>query len=283
MAVTGKKRENVDFSKKVGLFEGQVICVNPSVEEYEEVLGIQLSEDSKATEYLGEKEGVNMVRISIWLKDVKTEDKYAMQFFLKDEFRSNKDRDKDQYINNVGVCSWAQDSESLPSWFAERPYRKARVGEEELYEFLRSWLKLNYKDADTTLELSWKKLIKGDVSEIREQIDGEFDGNVVVMATVVVKETDDGIKEYQGIYNKAFLDPVYLKYFRNVDYTNDEVVSKLRKRKPKDLKPYERFILNITGEYGCKDIFRLKEVSDYNPDDFLVAKGDVIQNDDASY
>ena len=283
MAVTGKRREEKDFSKKVGLFEGQVICINPTTEQYEEVLGISLSEDSKATEYLGEKDGVDMVRISFWIKDVKTDEKYSMPFFLKDEYRTNKDGDKFQFINSVGVCSWAQDEETLPSWFVERSYRKAKVGEEELYEFLRSWLKLNYRDADTVLELTWKKLLRGDVSELSEQIDGDFDGNVAFLATVVVKETDDGIKEYQGVYNRAFLDPVYLKHFRNVDYKSEEVVSKLRKRKPKDLKPYERFVLVVVGEYGCRDCYTLKDVTDYNPDDFLVATEKTIQNDDPSY
>ena len=56
--IGGEKRqspvfEEKDFPKKIGLFEARVIAVNPTAEEYSDVLGRQLKEDSKATEYLG--------------------------------------------------------------------------------------------------------------------------------------------------------------------------------------------------------------------------------------
>jgi hypothetical protein len=45
-----------------------------------------------------------------------------------------------QYINSVGNCSWAADPNDLPDWFKARDYRVLKIGEEELYEFLRTWL-----------------------------------------------------------------------------------------------------------------------------------------------
>jgi hypothetical protein len=36
------------------LFEANVIAINPTAEEFKDILGMELKEDSKATEYLGE-------------------------------------------------------------------------------------------------------------------------------------------------------------------------------------------------------------------------------------
>ena len=56
-----------------------------------------------------------------------------------------------------------------------------------------------------------------------------------------------------------------------------------RAKKSKDLKPYERFVLDVTGEYGCKDFYILKDIRDYNPEDNLVASDKPIADDDSSY
>lgn len=50
--IGGKVKQG--FKKKVGLFEASVIIVNPTAEEFKDVLGIELSEDSKQAQYLGE-------------------------------------------------------------------------------------------------------------------------------------------------------------------------------------------------------------------------------------
>jgi len=77
--IGGEKRESVqfeekDFPKKVGLFEAKVIAVNPTREEYSDILGRQLSEESKATNYLGtSKDGNSRLRLDFWLEEVRTE------------------------------------------------------------------------------------------------------------------------------------------------------------------------------------------------------------------
>lgn len=287
MNIGGKKREqvNLDFSKKIGLFSAKVLTINPDAEEYKEVLGMELKEDSKATEYLGEsKEGNKTLRIDVWLEEVKNKDKFKLTFFLEDKEKENKDGTKKQYINNIGVCSWASDENELPKWFSQRDYREAYVGEEELYSFLRTWLgSLDYRDAETVLSIEWKKLMKGNVKDLKSQVDGEWCTNFVSLATVKTVEKDGEVKEYQNIYNKAFLPEYTLKNFRNVDYSNPSVLASLKAKKTKDLKPHEKFVVNITGEYGSKDFFSLKDLKDYNPDDNLVASDKVILDDDADY
>ena len=288
MNIGGKKREASQFTetqKKVGLFEGKVIAINPSVEEYKEVLGMELKEDSKATEYLGEsQDGNTTLRVDFWLEEVKSKDKFKVTFFLEDKEKENKDATKKQYINNVGTCSWADDPNNLPKWFSERDYRVANAGEEDFYSFVKTWLgELDYRDAETTLQLDWKKLMKGNLKDIKSQVNGEYCTNIVALATIKTVIKEDETKEYQGVYNRGFLPAYSIKQFRVVDFTSPSILSGLKGKKSKDLKPHERFVLNVTGEYGCKDFFILKELKDYNPDDNLVSSNEPMSSDGDDY
>jgi hypothetical protein len=288
-SIGGKKRENTgggDFSKKVGLFEANVVAINPTIEEFKDILGMELKEDSKAAEYLGEtKDGNTYLRIDVWLQKVNAEDKFKVSFFLEDKERENKDGTKNQYINSIGMCSWAGDENDLAEWFTKgRDYRIAYTGEEDLYNFMRTWLAdLDYRDADTVLQLEWKKLMRGNVKDLKDQIDGEWAKSVAALATVIVKERDGESKEYQGIYNKAFLGGYALKQFRLVDYGSKRVQGDLKNKKPRDLKAHEKFVMNVIGEYGCKDYYILKDLQDYNADDNLVASDAFISEDGDDY
>ena len=286
--IGGKKKETTNYegsSKKVGLFEAKVIAINPDAEEYKDLLGIELKEDSKATEYLGKsKDGNNTLRIDVWLENVKDGEKFKTTFFLENAERENKDQTKKQYINSIGSCTWADDPNNLPEWFKSRENRVAYLGEEELYNFLRTWLgNLDYRDAETTLQLDWKKLMKGNVSDLKDQVDGEYSVNVVALATIKTVIKDDETKEYQGVYNKAFLPAYTIKQFRLVDFSKPDVISGLKAKKSKDLKPHERFVLTVTGEYGCRDFYILKDLKEYNSEDNLVASNDTISEDGSDF
>jgi hypothetical protein len=286
--IGGKKKEQVqqtEYAKKVGLFEANVIAVNPNAEEYNDILGIELKEDSKAVEYLGKsQDGNTTLRVDFWLEEVKNKDRFKVTFFLENKEKENKDATKKQYINDVGVCSWAADANDLPEWFAKRDYRVAFVGEEELYNFMRTWLgNLDYRDASTTLQLDWKSLMKGNVKDIKGQVGGEYSISVLALATIKTVVKNDETKEYQGVYNKAFLPAYNLKQFRLIDYSRADVLSGIRQKKSKDLRPHERFVLNVTGEYGCKDFYILKDMKDYNADDNLVASDSILSEDGSDY
>jgi len=282
--IQGDQREQKqvqEFAKKVGLFEAEVVAINPTAEEYKEALDIELPAESKATEYLGKsRDGNTYLRVDVWLKDVKSGDKFKTTFFLEDKERENKDGSKKQYINNIGRCAWADDPNNLADWFAKRDYRVAYVGEEELYEFLRTWLgKLDFMKEDSVLQADWKKLMKGNVSELKSQVDGAYCTNIGALATVIMKEKDGESKEYQGVYNKAFLPAYALKNFRLINYNDGTVQSALRGKKLKDLKPHERFVINVTGEYGCRDFYVLRDLKEYNAEDNLVASDAVLSDD----
>jgi beta-glucanase (GH16 family) len=183
------------------------------------------------------------------------------------------------------MCTWAADENDLAEWFTKgRDYRVAYVGEEDFYNFLRTWLsELDYRDAKTVLQIEWKKLMRGNIKDLRDQVNGEYDKSIVALATVIVKERDGESKEYQGIYSKAFVGGYALKQFRLVDYSNPKTQESLKNKKPRDLKAHEKFVLNIIGEYGCKDYYTLKDIQDYNPDDNLVASDSYISEDGDDY
>lgn len=284
MNIGGKKKEQQQFEapvRKVGLFEANVIAINPNAEECKDILGFEPKEDSKALEYLGtSQDGNTTLRVDVWLEEVKNKEKFKVTFFLEDKEKVNKDGTKKQYINSIGSCSWAADANDLPSWFASREYRVAFVGEEDLYNFLRTWLgNLDYRDAETTLSLDWKKMMKGNVKDLKDQVDGEWCTPVVALATVKTVIKDEETKEYQGVYNKAFLPAYSLKQFRVMDFSNSKTVDSLKLKKSKDLKPHERFVVNVTGEYGCRDFYILKDLKEYNSEDNLVASDRTIADD----
>lgn len=283
--IKGRVRENKEFGSVVGLGEVEVICINPNREEFKEILGMDLKEDSKADEYLGEsKDGNRTCRIDVWVKAVKTGKKDKITFFLEDKVRENKDSTKKQYINDQGSSSWADDENNLPDWFKKRDYREAKNGEEDLYNFLRTWLgKLDYRDAETVLSLPWKDLITGKLKDIKSQLGGEYCTTFVALYTVKTVEKDGESKQYQSIYNKAFLPTFALKNFRLVDYDKEEVIEAIKRKKPKDQKIHEKFVLAVKGEYGCRDSMVLKDLIPFNPEDFLVASDKVLQNDDPGY
>lgn len=311
MAIGGKERETTNFvevPKYVGLFEGRVVAINPSAEEFAKLTNQpedwEPKEDSKMFEYLGEsKDGNIYLRVDVWLEETKKrkeiiiEDgeevekdvnrKFKITFFLEDKQRENKDGTRLQYINSVGLCTWAEDENDIPDWFKkDREYRVAFAGEEQLYDFMRKWLsKLDYRNAETVLQLEWKKLMRGNVKELRDQINGEWSDNVICLATVEAKEKDDGtIAEYQKVYNRDFLYPYAMKYFRTVNYADPEVLARLKAKKPRELKPHEKFVLNVTDEeYGCKDYYILKDLTEYDTSMNFAASEKTISEEHPDY
>jgi hypothetical protein len=276
-----EQKQTQEFAKKVGLFEAEVIAINPTAQEYKEVLGIELPEDSKATDYLGKSRDNNTyLRVDVWIKEVKNGDKFKITFFLEDKERENKDRTKKQYINNIGRCTWADDVNNLPDWFTKREHRVAFVGEEELYEFLRMWLgKLDYMKDDSVLQADWRKLMKGNLSELKAQVDGAYCTTIGALATIVMREKDGKNMEYQSVYNKAFFPAYSLKNFRLINYGDVTVQTTLRNKKLKELKPHERFVVNVTGEYGCRDYYILRDLKEYSSKENMVASDAVITDD----
>jgi hypothetical protein len=285
MAIGGSKREipqGGDFPKKVGIFEAKVIAINPNEREYKDILGIELKEDSNATNYYDDVK--KKLRVNVWLQDVNSDFKTNATFWLEHGEKENKDATKKQYINSIGVCSWASSPDLLPVWFLKRDYRVAHIGEEEFLGFVRIWLGgLDFSDLSTEIMLDWKKVMSGDLKDLKEQIDGEFTQTVGALATVKTVDKEDGPKSYQNIFIKSFFPGYSIKSMRVVDYNNPDVVRGLTFRKSAELKMHERFVVNVAGEYGCKDYYTFKELHDYDPEANLVESDKVIAADSSDF
>lgn len=285
MAIGGSKREipqGGDFAKKVGIFEAKVIAINPNAQEFKDILGMELKEDSNATNYYDDVK--KKLRVNVWLQDVNSDFKTNATFWLEHGEKENKDATKKQYINSIGVCSWASSPDLLPVWFLKRDYRVAHIGEEEFLGFVRMWLGgLDFSDMDTEIMLDWKKVMSGNLKDLKDQIDGEFTQTVGALATVKTVEKEDGPKSYQNIFIKSFFPGYSIKSMRVVDYNNPDVVRGLTFRKSAELKMHERFVVNVAGEYGCKDYYTFKELHDYDPDSNLVESDKVIAADSSDF
>jgi len=282
MSIKGKAREQKEFVKKTGFFEGEVIAINPDREKLEKILSTTLEKDP---EYLSKDEaGKTKVNIVAWVKDVKSGELRNIRFFLKDVERENKDKTKKQYINNVGMTTWADSPENLALWFAERPHRVAHEGEEELYNFAVTWLnKLDTRDAETVLSFDWSKLMKGNVKEIADQIAGEYSGTICCLVTMRTVDKEGQPMEYEQVYNKEFLPGYAMKQIR-LRKIDDSFIEGAKATERKKRSKLQKFILNIKDEqYGIQDHFTLGELTPYDPSKNITAGNSVISEDDASY
>ena len=126
--------------------------------------------------------------------------------------------------------------------------------------------------------MEWKDLMKGNVSELRDQIEISEKETIVALATVKVVETSDGVKEYQSVFNKAFMPSYALRQIRQIN-VNKDYISRIGKKLPKELKVYDRFILKVAGDYGCKDFYTFSDLKEYNAADNFVASDKVITDD----
>jgi hypothetical protein len=49
-----------------------------------------------------------------------------------------------------------------------------------------------------------EKVNENNTKDLADQINGEWATNVGALATVVIKDKDGAIQEYQGVYNRGF-------------------------------------------------------------------------------
>jgi hypothetical protein len=256
---TEKPKTQGNFSKYVGIFNANVVAVNPTKEELGKLLDTTIEKDLDYTG-VNEESGAKKLTLSFWLKEDLTGNLFNVRFGLEDTIVKSK-TDKFQFINNIGTTSYAESEENVPSFLTEngREIRKARKGEELLYNFLRKWLSnLNYEDSSTELMLDWKKLISGKTTEIKDAINDFKDQQICALATV--RTTEEG-KEYQAVYSYDFLPSFALDCFTG--------------KKNKNYKSVDRFIQKVSDrEYGCKDYYELKPMMEYDPSKNVVNNTD---------
>lgn len=289
MKSTVKESNFEQQSKVVGFAEVNVVALNPNRQQLNKLLNRDDADDDKEIEYVSEKDGVDRVRLSFWLREVKTGRLFSHNILLSKQNKTNQDATKVQIVNQTGTTTWVPfiveneevtenpDYSVLPKWFtefqmkdegkeplklADKKYRIAYSGEEDLTTFLLGWTKFNpfpqnsVQAEETVLIEDVEKLFIGNVKELSSIIGSDFDKSFVVLAGVRTNP-DDADKQYQVIWNKGFLPANFIKYINNgcnfpTDYTK---------------KVWKRFTDGVSGEYGFQAFYKLEPMTDYNKDE----------------
>ena len=236
---TGKEStEGASIKRYIGIGPVHVLAINPTKEELSKLYnGANIDNEP---EYLGtaevgpegNKKKVNQVRLDFIIKTdpekcdgIETTTKAT--FFLRQDYRFNKDQTKVQIIDKYGRTAWATPEEvkskSIPQ-YASGPanidvdYRPAYIGEEELTNFIKDYLNIpncmNYvngawvdktpaekAEAEARLD-NIDSYFKGDFKELKKIV--SYQPNNKVKALFGVKTTADN-KQYQAIYTQKFL------------------------------------------------------------------------------
>lgn len=211
-----------------------MLAINPNKEQLEKLYNTQLE---NTPEYIGEievgedKHKVANVRLDFIVKTDANrcngiEFTTKVTFFIRKEYRYNRDHTKVQVIDKYGRTAWVTVEQAktheIPIYSNGQPanidkdYRPAYHGEEDLTNFLKSYLNIpnvmkyvNEKwvmvDRPSDCEARLEKIadyFKGDFSELRQAIQLQPTNKVKVLFGVRI--TDDN-KQYQTVYNQMFL------------------------------------------------------------------------------
>ena len=247
-----------------------VLGVNPNKAELEKLYNTQIE---NAPEYIGEVEvngnKVPNVRIDFIVKTdpekcggIEFTTKVA--FFIRKEFRVNRDGSKVQVIDKYGRTAWVTkeqyNNKEIPVYSngpanIDKDYRACYHGEEDLTNFIKAYLNIpnvmkyvnekwvmvdNPADSEARLE-NIESYFKGDFSELKSVIALQPSNKVKVLFGV--RTTDDN-KQYQAVYNQMFLK-------NNInDYS--KLDADLQERKAAGAYPTTEFVVGDLKEYNVE-------------------------------
>ena len=261
MSIGGVKDNTAAVGLRIGATTGQPLIVNPSVKEMKELLGFN---NPKETEYTLKEEGIKQLRLVIWFKDVETGRKIPCNIRLQD--KPVESNGKVRYVDHKGNTTiWIANESELPSFMKENEYWVARSGEVELYKFIKAYTDPLKKYADVTRKVDWKKLMKGDVSELNETIGKEFTNDVLLTLSVRMGKVDNGFKAFQSMYNRDFVPGDLIRFIDN----------------PEESSQLKYYISQLTHhKVGCKEFFGegkvLRKAHEYDPAKHAVSTDDPI-------
>lgn len=219
------------IKRYIGVAPVTIAAVNPTKERLEEIYGTTLD---KAPEYTGvqEIEGkqVPYARVDFIVKTVADKcDGIDMttriSYFVRKEYRFNRDHTKVQVIDKYGRTAWVTKEQAtnheIPMYSngpanLDKDYRPCYHGEEDLTNFIKAYLVIpnvqRYVDGkwvmvDNPSECEARlseveKLFDGNFKEIQEII--SYQPNNKVKVLFGVRTTDDG-KQYQAAYTQMVL------------------------------------------------------------------------------
>lgn len=309
MAITGKiKTEGTgsSYTKSYGLAAYEILGVNLSNKELKE-LGFYVKDEEldQDREFVKERDGVATVMLEFVAKSVGSNSKLRkFAFYLENKNARNseeKERALYKFINDQGKTAWSTTPATYTALSPQYAHyftgadddfnpRPAKRGEEEFMLFMRNCMAINYKEGGT-ISYNVKKLFNGNFKELQADLETDFLSTILVATTIKVKETEDGIKEYESFYPYAFAPGSYYKAVASKgEFTQNDINAihekiannKAKVGKKQWVTPLEELIAKMTDEnYPCKDIYHLGVVKDFASTEHVeTAKSAIISEED---
>jgi len=280
-----QRKEKQEYGGLVtGMFKGIVRAINPTAEELAKLKGYTLKDDAKEPVYTGtDKNGDDYVVFSFHIQSDAPDSSLWVnrQIRITNKFAQTK-KGEFTFVNQTGAFSIAADIADVKEYFLyfqdknknnvidadgnpiKKVYRKALIGEVDLYNFLTKWLYgVNFWSPDNNVLIDTKRVFTNVNKFIKDEYQGALDeyaaflkmskeeqkvqptpyaSDLVGLATVYT--TDEG-KNYQNVY-KDFL-PGWL-------YGEVKAACLNSKWTHKGLTYFHK---QLTGEYKPKDAFKL--------------------------
>ena len=225
--------EGTSVKRYIGVAPVKILAINPSKQELEKLYNTELEKDPEyvsITEVGEDKHKVETVRIDFIVNTVpekcdNIDFMSKVSFFIRNEYRYNRDKTKVQVIDKYGRTAWVTIEQAkkreIPMYSngpanLDADYRPVFVGEEDLTNFLKEYpnipnvmkyvnnkwvMNTNTSDSEARLE-SIKNYFKGDFTELRNAVALQPDNKIKVLFGV--KTTDDN-RQFQAVFTQMFL------------------------------------------------------------------------------
>lgn len=243
MAIS-KGQKQIKFSRYVGVASVKVVAINPSNKELEKIFGRPTKEGTPEKNYLRTRDidgkEVKVSDISIYVKTIPEECNgidliTSVRFSIENRVEYNKDGNKFKVIDKYGRCAWCtkeefdaktdmftkNDGSKYKASIDKNSYRKARVGEENLVKFIKTYLSIpnlevykngvwvpnpNHAPSECEIMLDTIKDIaqKCKIDEIRDAIEPVMEENTIKGIIGIRTSTKDN-KMFQEMWNQEFI------------------------------------------------------------------------------
>ena len=268
-SVGQESREAAPMKHYIGVGSVNVIGINPNKAQLAEMFGLELEEEPvyHGTQQTKEGKTVDFARLDVVIQTIPEanngiEIKNRMSFFVRNEYRFNRDGSKVQVIDKYGRTAWVTNAElqthAIPVYSngnqanLDADYRPCYVGEEDLTNFFKTFLNIPspmvYKNkqwvpAENLNECLARfdniaNMFKGDFSEFVNA--WKFQPTNKIKILYGIRTTNEG-KQYQTFYTRMFL--------RNSASNYDRLEQDLRSTKEAGGLPTSEFQVVPLQEY----------------------------------
>ena len=233
-------KESKNFKLYSGIATVGIVAINPTKAELSKIYGTSVEKDP---EYISKMKDTNVDQIRLDFivatdpnKNNGVNFKSKISFFIGGAANYNKDKTKVKVINKYGETAWVPGDLKVPenmSWYNTEGMRVAFIGEEELVNFIKTYMNIpvrswkdtngvthtidNPEEAEALLE-KIPMYFKGDISEIRDIIKMRPTNEIKVLFGI---KTTDNNMQYQVAYTQMFLKSSSKNYDRLEKDVND--------------------------------------------------------------